>query len=184
MSRFRLGLAGKYFVALAVGLVLFLAFVYAGYRAQSEAYRELAEVSSQSMQAQGHEALVRRGAAITALLADALANPVYFVDLQAIGVIARSALQQPDIRYVVVFDAQGKILHDGSTDIAAFGLPMTDRFALEARNATELLVQDDAELVDVTQPMFLGNEKLGGVRIGLSLDSNRTEIAAASQKLD
>ncbi|HVF35538.1 MAG TPA: EAL domain-containing protein [Candidatus Saccharimonadia bacterium] len=184
MKRVRLGLVGKYFVALAIGLVLFLAFVYAGYRAQREAYRELAAASAQSMQAQGQESLERRGAAVAALLADALTNPVYFVDLQAIGVIARSALSQPDIRYVVVFDAQGKILHDGSTDIAAFGLPMSDRFAPEARAATELVTQGDEELVDVTQPMYLGSEKLGGVRIGVSRAANQGEIAAATAKLE
>ena len=179
----RLGLAGKYFLALGIGLVLFLAFVYAGYRAQREAYVELASVSAESMATQGQENLERRGAAVVALLADALTNPVYFVDLQAIGLIARSALAQPDIRYVLVFDAQGRILHDGSADIAAFGLPMSDRFAPEARAATELLTQVDADLIDVTQPMFLGNEKLGGVRIGLSRETNQAEIGAATAAL-
>ncbi|HET9483225.1 MAG TPA: EAL domain-containing protein [Xanthomonadales bacterium] len=184
MKRMRFGLSGRYFLALGIGLLLFVAFVYAGYRAQREAYRELAAVSAQSMLAQGQQGLERRGAAIAALLADALANPVYFVDLQVIGVIARSALSQPDIRYVLVFDAQGRILHDGSSDIASFGLPMSDRFAPEARNATALLMQGDAELVDVTQPMFLGSEKLGGVRIGLSREASRGGIAAAAAELE
>ena len=184
MSRVKLGLAGKSFLALGVAAALFLAFVYAGYRAQQASYRELSSVATESMRAQGQEMLARRGAAIAALLADTLANPVYFVDLEQIGLLARSALAQPDVRYVLVFDAQGRILHDGSVDIAAFGLPMSDRFAPESRAAAELLMQGDDELVDVTQPMFLGEEKLGGVRIGLSREKNQAEIAAATARLE
>ncbi len=180
----RLGLAGKSFLALGAGSVLFAAFVYAGFRAQRDAYHELAAASAQSMQAQGQQGLERRGAAIARLLAEALTNPVYFVDLQAMGAIARSALAQPDIRYVLVFDAQGRILHDGSTDIAAFGLPMSDRFAPAARAASGLLTQGDDALVDVTHPLFLGTEKLGGVRIGLSREQNQRSIAAATAALE
>ncbi len=180
----RLGLQGRFAAAVAIGLVLLAALLYAGFRTQQAGYEQLAAVSSGAMDQQAQRNLARRGQAIAQLLADALTNPVYFVDLEAIGEVARSALRQPDIDYIIVFDAQGKVLHDGSADIAAFGQTMKDEFAPAARAAKSLLVQESESRIDVTQPLFLGDDVLGGVRIGLSRAADLAAVAAARETLE
>ena len=74
-----------------------------------------------------------------------------------------------DVSYVLVFDRDGRIIHDGSGDIPTFGQPMRDPFAWEAVNAEQLHTQWSDRVVDVAHPIRIGDEKLGGVRVGLSL---------------
>jgi hypothetical protein len=173
------GLQGRFSFAVAVGLLLLGLLLFLGWRTQEQGYAQLAGVSAGAMDQQAQRNLARRGQAIAQLLADSLTNPVYFVDLEAIGDVARSALRQPDIEYIIVFDAQGRVLHDGSADIAAFGQTMRDEFAPAARAAASLIVQESDVRIDVTQPLFLGDDKLGGVRIGLSRKADLAAVAAA-----
>ena len=135
------------------------------------------------MQTQAREDLERRGEAMALLLAEALVNPVYFNDLQAIGQVAQSVLHQPDVEYVLVFDAQGRILHDGSADIADFGQPMRDAFGPAAASAPGPLVQYSDTLIDVARPMLLGAGKLGGVRIGLSRAAAAARVRGSQEQL-
>jgi diguanylate cyclase (GGDEF)-like protein len=126
-------------------------------------------------------ALRGRGEAMANLLADALTNPLYYFDLLAVGEITRSALSQRDVAYVLVFDAKGQILHDGSRDIPDFGQPMRDAFAFEAITASTVHTQWSSDVVDVAFPIQIGGERLGGVRIGLSLSEPlRIEAEARS----
>ena len=180
----RLGLQGRFSLAVAIGLVLLASILYLGWRVQQRGYEQLSAVSAGAMDQQAQRNLARRGQAMAELLADSLTNPVYFVDLEAIGDVARSALRQPDIEYIIVFDAAGRVLHDGSADIAAFGQSMRDEFAPAARAASALLVQESDVRVDVTQPLFLGEDKLGGVRIGLSRKGDLAAVAAARETLE
>jgi diguanylate cyclase (GGDEF)-like protein len=179
----RFGLTARFALAVGVGFVLLGMLVYGGWRVQRDGYRALTHLTTESMREQGQGDLEKRGQAMASLLADALTNPVYFTDIKAIGEIAQSALRQPDIEYILVFDHEGRLLHDGSTDITAFGQRMDGPFAAEAVVATGMTVQDSDTLVDVTQPMFLGDEKLGGVRIGLSRASTDAAVGAAQGAL-
>jgi len=82
------------------------------------------------------EGLTRRGAAMAQQLADALANPMYYSDLDAIGTLVREARRQPDVAYVLVFDAAGNMVNDGSWDMASYGQPMHDPLAARALSST------------------------------------------------
>ena len=115
------------------------------------------------------EQLRSSGEAQASQLAEALANPVYYFDLDAVGTLARGALRAPDVEYVLVYDAQGRVLHDGSGDIAAFGKPMSDAMAAEIIAAHGPHTRLTPTLLDVSSPIRIGDEQLGGVRIGYSL---------------
>ncbi len=179
----RWGLGVQFGLGAAASLALAALLIYGGWRAQHEGDTRLVRFSAEAMQNQGREDLERRGDAIALLLAEALVNPVYFNDLQAIGQVAQSVLHQPDVEYVLVFDAQGRILHDGSTDIADFGQPMRDAFGPAAAAADGPLVQYSDALMDVARPMRLGEERIGGVRIGLSRADAAARVRAAQELL-
>jgi GGDEF domain-containing protein len=116
-------------------------------------------------------------------LADALANPLYYFDLDAVGALARAALREADVDYVLVYDAQGRILHDGSGDIAAYGQPMNDPLAKEVIAATGPHALTRGQLLDVSRPVMIGDERLGGVRIGYSLVGMARDEAQAMDAL-
>ena len=88
---------------------------------QSTMQSEVDVLGREAMQSMAADALSRRGEATVEQLADSLTNPLYYSDLDAIGIIMRAASRQPDVAYVLVYGADGNIVHDGSYDIAAYG---------------------------------------------------------------
>jgi diguanylate cyclase (GGDEF)-like protein len=179
----RMGVRTRFIIAVAVGGLILAAVLYAGWRVQRQGLQALAQVSRESMRAQALDGLEQRGRAMAQLLAETLINPTYFVDLKSIGEIAQAAVRQPGVAYIVVFDAKGRILHDGSDDIARFGQMMDDALGGRASRAEKLLVLNSETVVDVTQPMYLGDEKLGGVRIGLSREGSMIAMTEADARL-
>ncbi len=173
------GLKLKVMGVLLVTLLLVIVAFWMSARQQHAAQDALVEGSAEAMQALVNDALQRRGEAVARLLAESLANPLYYFDLARVGETVRSAKRLPGVSYVLVFDEQGRILHDGSWDIAAFGTDMDDPMAFDAIHARGLLTQQDSRAVDVAMPILVGDERLGGVRVGLSLaDPRRLEALA------
>jgi len=179
----RIGLKGRYAIVVATSVLLIAALLWGVVRVQREGDRQMAELVASEVREVGGTALERRGRSVAQLLSEALTNPVYFVDLEAIGDFTRPALAQADIVYVLVFDRDGNILHDGSPTIARFGQAMDGPLAAAAAAATATLVQPTDTIVDVTEPMYLGGEKLGGVRVGLSRESYARVAAQAEVAL-
>jgi diguanylate cyclase (GGDEF)-like protein len=167
--RLRFGLQARYFALMLATLVLTSAAFATAWYQQRSGFREVASISREAMHESAVQGVRKRGEAIARLLADAMTNPLYYFDLASVGEIARSTLQQSDISYVLVFDREGRVIHDGSGDIPTFGQPMADPFAWEAVAADALHTQWSDSVVDVTHPIRLGDETLGGVRVGLSL---------------
>ncbi|WP_310151243.1 EAL domain-containing protein [Luteimonas sp. 3794] len=145
---------------------------------QDQAQKQIVMLSQRSMHALASQRLLLRGEAVSEQLADALVNPLYYFDLEAIGAAVGNVLRQPDVSYVVVYDADGSIVHDGSRDIERFGQRMEDAFALEAVAATAQHMQTDDRLLDVAMPIRIGDQRIGGVRIGYSLAAAKQDEAA------
>lgn len=169
MKRAGLGLQSRFQLAILVLLgfvALMLALLW--YR-QTVSQQEVIEISRQSTHALLAEQVRISGEAQVRQLAEALANPLYYFDLDAVGTLARAALRGPDVEYVLVYDENGRILHDGSGDIPAFGQPMNDPLAKEVATAKGPHTRQVGELLDVSSPVTIGDERLGGVRIGYAL---------------
>ena len=183
----RLGLSGKFWliVLLALGACLVLG-VFA-WNSRVVEFTELARLSREAIHDASVQSERRRGVALAQMVADVAVNPLYYFDLASLGETARLAMQQPDIAYVLIYDAEGHIVQDGSADIARFGQPMEDAFAAQAVAATATHVQTSGDLIDVNVPLMLGSERLGGVRVGISLlepaQFEREASAAVTQRL-
>jgi len=165
----RLGLSAKFWLVVLVTLVLCAALGAFAWRKRAEELSGLSQIIRASIHDASVQSERRRGEALAHMVADAAVNPMYWFDLAVLGEIARSALQQPDIDYVLIYDAAGRIVHDGSADVARFGQPMDDQFAAQSIAARAPLVQESEMVIDATVPMALGSEPLGGVRVGVSL---------------
>jgi diguanylate cyclase (GGDEF)-like protein len=120
------------------------------------------------------EGLQQRGSALANQLANAVANPLYFLDLDRIGEYARNTGQQADVVYVLVADAQGRIVHDGSRDIGRFGEPLPELAGgIDGEPAAALRGGIEAQWADgllhLSAPVRLGEQRVGWVRLGLSM---------------
>ena len=172
----KLGLRGELLLLMGGVLVVVAALVAMLWLHEKSSSRDARELSASAMRELAREGLLGRGQTLSSQLADAATNPLYYLDLAKLGELARATLRQPDVVYVVIHDAEGQVVHDGSGDIPAFGQPMSDPMAYEALNAEGVHGQWSDKLLDVASPIRIGGERIGGVRVGLSRDSaNRRE---------
>ena len=177
------GLHAKFALLAGATLLLMLAVVLLMLQRQRAMQDEVIGRSGDAMHELVFERLRQHGEAASAQVAESLVNPLYYFDLDAIGVIARNVLRQPDVRYVLVYDNNGNILHDGSGDIPTFGQAMRDPLAYEAVSATGVHAQWTERILDISSPVRVGDQRLGGVRIGYSLDEVRGDEQKAAQSL-
>lgn len=183
MKRFRIGLQAQLLALMGLALAIFVTLMLLLWQRQAMMQSEVTAISRKAMHDLVIDALRRRGETTATQLADSLTNPLYYFDLDAIGAISRAAMRQPDVSYVLVYDTQGRIIHDGSGDIPTYGQPMQDPLAYEVVRARGLHAQWTDEVVDVSSPIALGDQRIGGVRIGFSLAGVRATEQRASAGL-
>jgi len=174
-ARFVLAMGGAMLVVVAI-LALLLA-------RQAAMQRELRELSGEVIHELFDRSLRSRAESLSRELADALANPLYYNDLEQVGVLVRTTSRQRVVSYVLVFDDRGRLLHDGSVAVPGFGRGMTDPLAERAVLSRTLLVQQSPKILEASMPVMVGNQRLGGVRVGMSLEEVQRLEAEANQTL-
>jgi diguanylate cyclase (GGDEF)-like protein len=167
----RFGLQARFLAVMAVMLAVVAALLLLLLHRQTAMQQEVGELGRDAMHSVVEGSLRRHGEATVDQLADTLTNPLYYFDLDTVGNIVRSAQKEPDVSYVLVYDPQGRIIHDGTEEIAAYGKQMTDPLAYEAIATNKLHTQWSAQIVDVSEPIMIGNQRIGGVRVGYSIAS-------------
>jgi hypothetical protein len=182
MMRLR-GLQAKFVAVISIAMLVMLTVIGLMWLRQTEMQQEVMRLSQDATRTLVFDRLRDRGEAQVVQAAELLANPIYYFDLDAIGATTRSMLHQADVSYVLVYDAKGNVIHDGSGDIPTFGQRMRDPLADEIVDASGLLVQSDKRLLDVSMPIKLGDQRLGGVRVGYSLERLRAEEAHVGQEM-
>ncbi|WP_411832606.1 putative bifunctional diguanylate cyclase/phosphodiesterase [Pseudoxanthomonas mexicana] len=173
MKPLRFGLQARFLLAMAAMLLVVLALIALLLHRQQVMQREVGKLGRESLGEMVEQNLRRHGESTVSRLADALTNPVYYFDLDTIGSIVRSAQRDVDVDYVLVYDSQGRIIHDGTDEIAVYGQLMDDPLAYEAITAQGQHAQWSAQILDISQPILVGNERIGGVRVGYSIASVR-----------
>lgn len=177
------GLHAKFMFVTGLTLIVMLAVVALIWQRQTVTQEEVLRLSQDATRTLVFNSLRRRGEAQVAQAADLLVNPTYYFDLDAIGVTTRSILHQSDVSYVLVYDAKGSIIHDGSGDIPTFGEQMRDPLAKRIVAATVLRVLTTDAVMDVSSPIKVGDQRLGGIRVGYSLGKIRAEEAHVNQEI-
>ncbi len=167
----RSSLQWRFGVAIALLLLMMLVLTLALWFRQTHDERETVDISRQSTHALLIQQLRESGKAQVQQLVDSLTNPLYYFDLEDVGNQARDALRTPGVAYVLVYDSEGRILHDGSGTIPAYGRPMQDPLAGRIVAADAMLVQQEGRTLDISSPIRVGEDRLGGVRVGYSMDS-------------
>lgn len=177
------GLQAKFMTVIGATLLLMLAVVILIWQRQSASQDEVLQLNREATRVLVYDRLRQRGESQVSQAADLLVNPVYYFDLHAVGEATRSILRQPDVSYVLVYDAKGSILHDGSGDIPTFGQQMSDPLAKRIVAADALQVLSNDEVMDVSTPIRIGDQRLGGVRVGYSLGKIRAEEAHVNREI-
>ena len=165
------GLYARFLVSLVLAVLAVLAVVAVVLHRQEVMRREVLDLGRESMHALAFDRLAERSEAAAVELAGSLVNPLYYFDLDTIGSLLRAGLKQPDVAYALVYDNTGAVIHDGSRDIRTYGQVMDDPMAFEVVTARAPHIQASNEVLDVAVPLYIGDERLGGLRVGYSLAS-------------
>ncbi|WP_133499661.1 putative bifunctional diguanylate cyclase/phosphodiesterase [Cognatilysobacter terrigena] len=171
--RFRIGLQAQFFAMVGFAILAASAVMILFWMRQQEVQTTVERLSRQASDQVLDANLRRRAEGTTGQLAKSLVNPLYYFDLDAVGDLAKGTLRQPGVRYVLVYDADGNVLHDGTPDIPTYGRRMDDALAFEAIGARDVHAQMTRDLLDVSAPIMIGGSRLGGVRIGFDRTEGR-----------
>lgn len=109
-----------------------------------------------------------RGEALARNLAEKLVAPMQSMNYNQINAVIHEATQGQIVSYVLVYDAQGRLLHNGLENGLGQGQWMRDRFASAALSADGVVTQSDNTVLEVAVPIRSGSQRIGGVRVGMS----------------
>ena len=172
--RLRAGLQAKFLSIMAVAFLAVATLIVLLLHRQERIQAEVVGVSRDAMRDSLAEGLRRHGEGEVTQLAGSLTNPLYYFDLDAIGELSRAALANPGVRYVVVYDDEGNIVHDGSEEIPSYGKRMDDAMAGQIVAARTMHTQWGENTFDVSAPINIGQQRLAwGVRGGHAVGAER-----------
>lgn len=131
------------------------------------------------------EQINKRGEVMTSFLVENIKNPLYLYDMQRIYELLSTAAEQKDVLFIYVYDADGKIVHDGDEKIPMFGRLLDDEVSRRAlRLKGGLTTQIKGDILRISSPILIGETLLGGITTGLSLKAIRSEIDGMNKRLN
>lgn len=163
-----LGLRGKYILTISLLLVAFSATATAlNIRTQREGIRQR---------------LLEKATGMVSILAATATDPLAVLDVARLRYFLADALEQGEVQYAYVFDDQGRIVTDGTHENRFRDQRLPDPVSLKAAAAESVVIQFERDVLDVAEPIFLGRSRIGGVRLGFSLDRMHREIATVYRR--
>lgn len=172
--RLRLGLKGRFIICITAIIVAFWV-VMTAYAVKAQGQRLRAE-------------LEERGKLLTAVLAANSADAMALLEIHELRRLISEVTDQDHVLRAYAFDAQGRILTDGTVKNPHRHEPIDDRVRRHALSSADLLVEYTGDEMTVAKGIQLGGRSLGGVRVvhslaGLASDqadlARQTAIAGA-----
>lgn len=176
------GMQARFLLAMGGAMVVVVAILAVLLGRQTAMQSEVRTLSGGVIHELFDRSVRSRGEAMARELSDALANPLYYRDW------TRSACwcaARRDSRWCAMYwcstSAAGwcTTARSRSRDSASrWAIP-----APKAAAAQALLVQESPKVLDNTMPIMVGNQRIGGVRVGMALDEVQQREQAANATL-
>jgi signal transduction histidine kinase len=118
------------------------------------------------------------------LLELSVTGALYKLDTFRLETIAREAKALPNVDYAYIFDAEGRIVGDYHDDQRQLFSTFTDELGKRIIRSNETVVDTEERkgILDISKPVKLGHEKLGGIRLGFDLKPIEQEIEEATYR--
>lgn len=120
--------------------------------------------------------LLDKAEAMVSLLASTSVDSLARLDLNHLRLSLADARENGEVIYAYIFDERGQVLADGTRDNEYRDTVFPDEVSRRAVASTTPLAQNGPGILDVSEPIYLGEKKIGGVRLGFSLNSAEHEI--------
>jgi signal transduction histidine kinase len=105
-------------------------------------------------------------------------SPLYKLDITRLETISREAKALPNVEYAYIYDPDGRIVGDFSEDKRQLFSIFTDELSQRIIKSNVPLIDIDYEkgILNISKPVILGNQKLGGIRLGFNLNPTLDEM--------
>ena len=109
---------------------------------------------------------------------------LYKLDTYRLETIASEAKALPNVEYAYIFDSEGRIVGDYHPDQRQLFSTFTDELGQKIIKSDATLVDIDQkkEILDISKPVKLGHDKLGGIRLGFDLNPIMEDIQEVTFK--
>jgi len=126
--------------------------------------------------------MAERAKAGISLMELSVTGALYKLDTYRLETIAREAKALPNVDYAYIFDDKGRIVGDFHENQTHLFTTFTDELGRRILNSNEIVVHIDQrkQILDISKPVTLGNQRLGGIRLGFDLKPILEEIETAS----
>jgi len=126
-----------------------------------------------------------RGKTIGSMLSSYLVNPVYHYDLEAIRRLLDDTASIDGIQTLLVTGPEGKIIHDGTSNIERFGQHGVEPYIIDfLATGQEFFIEHESNSMLVGYSIRIGGELLGCLILRLTLDRIQHDIVAIEQQLE
>jgi signal transduction histidine kinase len=124
------------------------------------------------------EQMAERAKAGINLMELSVTGALYKLDIFRLETIAREAKALPNVEYAYIVDVQGRIVGDYHVDQRELFSSFADELGKRILKSNETLVNisDEKAILDISKPVNLGNQRLGGIRLGFNLNPILEEI--------
>jgi diguanylate cyclase (GGDEF)-like protein len=183
--RLRLGLRGQMLGML--GLMMFLVVIIFSMLWMSERanHREMELLTEAAMSGIDQESLKRKGEALVNRWTPDIADPIRAKNSRVLQAKLQELKKQNDVVYAIAFDDAGIILADaaeGSSNGKAMLDPLASAVST-AVNENKVVSQWNEKLLDISAPVFIAGQRVGGLRIGMVLKTQSASNASLLQPL-
>ena len=122
--------------------------------------------------------MAERAKAGISLMELSVTGALYKLDTFRLETIVREAKALPNVHFAYIFDDKGRIVGDYHEDQSQLFSTFTDELGKKITKSNKTLVNVDYErnTLDISKPVVLGHEKLGGVWLGFDLNPIIDEI--------
>jgi len=129
--------------------------------------------------------MAERATAGINLMELSVTGALYKLDTFRLETIAREAKALPNVDYAYIFDDKGRIVGDFNEDQHLLFSNFTDELGkrIIKSNKTLVVIEESRGILDISKPVALGHEKLGGIRLGFDLKPIEEEIQTVTLRV-
>lgn len=180
----RVGLRHRYASAIALAAVAVASAVHLfSYRESIRLAEEVEQSSSESMTRALRRETDFAARQLAAVLTVGLIEPLVQEDFERLFNITHSVRSLPDVTNVLVYDRDGKVIHDGTKQIQSYGALAPDDLRKRVLGQGETLTKFNAVTLDICVPISTSDRILGAVKFSISLAGIQNHIEQLNREL-
>lgn len=127
--------------------------------------------------------ITERARATASQLRESSAESLVRMDVAALRAALAGLRRLDGVQYAIALDEHGCFLTDGTTSNPNRHKVLDDVLSRAAAEAGQPLIQIGDGVIDVTEPVFRGQNRIGLFRIGMSLDGVEARVEAVRYRL-